>query len=53
MNRLIEMMKEPSTYRGLTWLLMFAGVTVTPQMTEAVMATGLAVVGLIDVFKRG
>lgn len=52
MDRLFEMMREPSTYRGLTWILMVFGITVTPDMTDAVMGVGLSIVGAIDVFKK-
>lgn len=41
--------KEPSTWRGLILLLTAAGVPIAPQMTEAIISVGLAVVGLIGV----
>lgn len=46
MNRL----KEASTWRGLIALVTAAGVTITPEQTEAIVAAGLAVIGLIGVF---
>jgi hypothetical protein len=50
MNALIERMKEPSTWRGLIAILTACGVALTPEQTEAIVAGGLAVIGLIGVF---
>lgn len=41
--------KEPSTWRGLFLFLAAAGVPIAPQMADAIIATGLAVAGLIGV----
>ena len=41
--------KEPSTWRGLFLFLAAAGVPIAPQMAESIIATGLAVAGLIGV----
>jgi len=43
-----ERLTEPSTYRGLTWLLTAAGITVSPSIAAAIAAIGMAAVGLID-----
>ena len=44
-------LSEPSTYRGLTWLLTAAGITVNPPLAAAIAAVGMGVVGLIDAMK--
>jgi len=49
---LIERLKEPSTWRGLVAILTGLGVTLQPNQAEAIIAAGLAVVGLIEVFRR-
>jgi hypothetical protein len=41
--------KEPSTWRGFFLFLAAAGVPIAPQMADAIIATGLAVAGLIGV----
>ncbi len=41
--------KEPSTWRGLFLFLTAAGIPIAPQMADAIIATGLAVAGLIGV----
>jgi hypothetical protein len=49
---LIERLKEPSTWRGLVAILTGLGVTLQPNQAEAIIAAGLALVGLIEVFRR-
>ena len=44
-------LSEPSTYRGLTWLLTAVGITVNPPLAAAIAAIGMAAVGLIDALK--
>lgn len=44
---LIDRMREPSTWRGLTLLLTAIGVPLAPGVADAVIALGLAVAGLI------
>ena len=41
--------KEPSTWRGAFMFLTAIGIPIAPQMAEAIIATGLAIVGLIGV----
>lgn len=48
----IERLKEPSTWRGLLALATAAGVTISPEQSEAVIAAGLALIGLIGVFAK-
>lgn len=42
--------KEASTWRGIVALLTAAGVALTPEQGEAVVALGLAIIGAIGVF---
>lgn len=43
----LERMKEPSTWRGLTLLLTAVGIPMAPGVSDAVIAVGLAIAGLI------
>jgi len=43
-------LKEPSTWRGIVMLLTGFGVAFTPDQANAVVAVGVAIVGLIGVF---
>jgi hypothetical protein len=52
MNRLIEMLGESSTWRGLFSILTGFGVVIKPDMAEAIIAVGLAAIGLINVFRK-
>ena len=44
---LLERIKEPSTWRGLTLLLTALGIPLATGVADAVIAVGLAVAGLI------
>ena len=41
--------KEPSTWRGAMLFLTAIGVPIAPQLAESIIATGLAIAGLIGV----
>ena len=47
---LISRLKEPSTWRGLIWILTVFGVLLTPEQTEAIVLAGMALAGLLGVF---
>ena len=49
MNWWIARLKEPSTWRGLVWLLTFAGLSLKPEQSEAIIAAGIALAGLLGV----
>ena len=42
--------KEASTWRGLVALVTATGVAVSPELTEAIVALGLAIIGVLGVF---
>lgn len=46
---LIARLKEPSTYRGLVWVLTACGVTLAPDVWEQITAVGMAISGLLGV----
>lgn len=52
MNYLLERLKEDSTWRGVLMLLTAAGVHLDPSQANAIIATGLALVGLVNVFRK-
>ena len=49
MNWVIGRLREPSTYRGLVWLLTALGITIEPELWEKITAVGMAVAGLLGV----
>ena len=52
MKYLLERLKEPSTGRGLFALLTAVGLKLHPEMQEAILTTGLALIGAINVFRK-
>jgi hypothetical protein len=50
MKWLLARLKEPSTWRGLVWILTVCGVLLTPEQTEAIVLAGMALAGLLGVF---
>jgi len=49
MNYFLDRLKEPSTWRGIIAVLTAFGVTISPEQVEAIIATGLAIMGLIGI----
>lgn len=52
MNRLFQMMGETSTWRGLLSILTAFGVVLQPEQASAIIAGGMAVIGLVNVFRK-
>ncbi len=52
MKYLLERLKEPSTWRGVFALLTAVGLKLHPEMQEAILTTGLALIGMINVVRK-
>jgi hypothetical protein len=52
MSYLFDRLSENSTWRGLVMLATALGVHLDPAQANAIVATGLALVGLINVFRK-
>jgi hypothetical protein len=52
MNRILTQLKQESTWRGIIALVMAAGINLDPSQQNAIIAGGLALIGLINVFKK-
>lgn len=52
MNYVLDRLKEASTWRGLLALAIALGIKLHPEMQEAVVSTGLALIGLINVLRK-
>lgn len=48
----LERLKEPSTWRGITLLLTALGVPLAPGVSDAIISLGLAITGLIGVVTK-
>lgn len=49
MKYVLNRLREPSTWRGLVWLLTAAGVSLSPETWEQIIAVGMALAGLLGV----
>ena len=49
---ILERGKEASTWRGLVAVVTAAGISLSPELAEAIVALGLAVIGILGVFTK-
>jgi hypothetical protein len=49
MDYIVARLKEPSTWRGLLALGTAFGISIKPELQEAIIAAGLALIGVIGV----
>jgi hypothetical protein len=52
MSYVLDRLTENSTWRGLVMLATALGVQLDPSQANAIIAVGLALVGLINVFRK-
>ena len=50
MNWVLARLREPSSWRGLVWLLTVFGLSLRPDQAEAIAIAGVALAGLLGVF---
>lgn len=50
MTWLLHRLREPSTWRGIVWMLTVAGWSLRPDQAEAIIAAGMALAGVLGVF---
>ena len=50
MNWVLARLREPSTWRGIVWLLTVLGLAIKPDQAEAIVTAGIALAGLLGVF---
>jgi len=51
--KIIDSLSQSSTWRGLILLATAAGVHLEPEIQNQIVATGLGLVGLINVLRKG
>lgn len=49
---ILDRLREPSTYKGFSWLLTAIGISVKPELWTQITALGMVVAGLIDVITK-
>ena len=52
MNYLLERLKEPSTWVGLTTIATSFGIQVSPEQANAILSTGFLCAGIIGVLTK-
>ena len=50
MNWVLARLREPSSWRGIVWLLTVLGLSLRPDQAEAIAIAGTALAGLLGVF---
>lgn len=53
MKYLLDRLKEPSTWRGLTILATVFGVHISPEQVDAIATVGGCLIGAIGAFTKG
>lgn len=49
---IISRLSEVSTWRGLVALLTGAGIVISPELSAQITATGLSIIGLINIIRK-
>jgi hypothetical protein len=52
MNTLLNYLKAESTWRGIIAIVTALGITLSPEQANAIIAAGLAAIGIINTFKK-
>lgn len=48
----LDRLEEPSTWRGIVAVMTAAGITMDPDEVGKIVACGLSVIGVINIFRR-
>lgn len=52
MEWIIARLSEPSTWRGIVALVSVAGVALSPDQAAQIISAGIAIAGVINVFRK-
>lgn len=52
MNRIIEALKQESTWRGIIAIAAAGGIQIQPELSSAIITVALALIGSINVIKN-
>lgn len=52
LEMVIKYATQPSTWRGIVGIATAAGVAISPEMSAQIIAVGLALAGLVNVFRN-
>lgn len=51
MDKILNYLKQPSTYKGILAILGVVGVTIKPDLWQEITATCVGIVGIIEVVR--
>ena len=49
---ILDYLRQPSTWRGIISLITVFGVVLSPEQTTAIITAGVALIGVIEVFRN-
>ena len=52
MNKVLELLNQQSTWKGLIGLAAAIGLVLTPEQTSAIVAAAMGAMGVINVFRN-
>ena len=52
MTYILDRLKEPSTLRGILAMVTAVGVKLHPELQEAIISAGLALIGMVNIFRK-
>ena len=52
MTYILDRLKEPSTWRGILAMITAVGVKLHPELQEAIISAGLALIGMVNIFRK-
>jgi hypothetical protein len=50
MKLILDIVKQPSTWRGLIWIMTALGLNLAPSQSDAIITAGMSVAGAVGVF---
>ena len=50
MNKIIDVIMQPSTRRGVVWMLTAVGINLNPEQSQAIITAGMGLAGIIGAF---
>ncbi len=53
MKKILELLAQNSTWRGIIAIVTAAGVQIAPELQSAIITAGLGAIGLINVIRDG
>lgn len=51
-NYILDRLNETSTWRGIVGVLTGLGVKVRPDLAESIIAAGIALIGVVNIFRK-